>query len=116
MGVAMFVDRVPELAFLNAMLEREQPGPGQFVMTGQWYLQPLPFGVLRQFLPGWSPDEQVAAYAIVGGIPAYLSWLNPRQTLTTNIKNVMIILCKVSGYPPHPIYQKGLTTCTPAYN
>jgi hypothetical protein len=73
---------------MELLLGRQSPLFGR--MTGQWYLQPLPFGVLRQFLPGWSPDEQVAAYAIVGGIPAYLSWLNPRQTLTTNIKNVML--------------------------
>jgi uncharacterized protein len=73
---------------MELLLGRQSPLFGR--MTGQWYLQPLPFGVLRQFLPGWSPEEQVAAYAIVGGIPAYLSWLNPRQTLTTNIKNVML--------------------------
>ncbi len=73
---------------MELLLGRQSPLFGR--MTGQWYLQPLPFGVLRQFLPGWSPDEQVAAYAIVGGIPAYLSWLNPRQTLTTNIKHVML--------------------------
>jgi hypothetical protein len=28
----MFIDRVPELAFLNTILERQHPGPGQFVM------------------------------------------------------------------------------------
>jgi hypothetical protein len=28
----MFIDRVPELAFLNAVLKRQHPGPGQFVM------------------------------------------------------------------------------------
>lgn len=56
------------------------------IIVATWLLT----GVLRQFLPGWSPEEQVAAYAIVGGIPAYLSWLNPRQTLTTNIKNAML--------------------------
>jgi uncharacterized protein len=73
---------------MELLLGRQSPLFGR--MTGQWYLQPLRFGALRQFLPSWSPEEQVAAYAIVGGIPAYLSWLNPRHGLTTNIKQVML--------------------------
>ncbi|NTU80644.1 MAG: ATP-binding protein [Chloroflexales bacterium] len=73
---------------MELLLGRQSPLFGR--MTGQWNLLPLAFGTLRQFLPAWSPEEQVAAYAIVGGIPAYLSWLNPRQTLTTNIKHVML--------------------------
>src|SRR5215471_18514974 len=28
----MFVDRVQELSFLNSLLERTHPGPGQFIM------------------------------------------------------------------------------------
>lgn len=35
-------------------------------------LRPLPFGTLREVFPGWSPAERVAAYAVCGGIPAYL--------------------------------------------
>ena len=73
---------------MELLLGRQSPLFGR--MTGQWYLQPLRFGALRQFLPAWSPEEQVAAYAIVGGIPAYLAWLNPRHGLTTNIKQVML--------------------------
>ncbi|NTU80673.1 MAG: ATP-binding protein [Chloroflexales bacterium] len=73
---------------MELLLGRQSPLFGR--MTGQWHLLPLAFGTLREFLPRWSPEEQVAAYAIVGGIPAYLSWLNPRQSLTTNIKHVML--------------------------
>jgi uncharacterized protein len=54
-------------------------------MTGQWHLQPLPFGALRQFFPTWSPEEQVAAYAIIGGVPAYLRWFDPALSLVENI-------------------------------
>lgn len=35
-------------------------------------LRPLHFGHLAALLPEWSPAERVAAYAICGGIPAYL--------------------------------------------
>jgi hypothetical protein len=36
-------------------------------LTGQWHLHPLPFDGLREFLPNWSADERVAAYAVVVG-------------------------------------------------
>lgn len=36
-------------------------------------LRPLPFGTLTEIFPEWSPDERVAAYAVCGGIPAYLT-------------------------------------------
>lgn len=59
-------------------------------MTGQWRLQPLPFGTLRLFLPQWTPEEQVAAYAIVGGVPAYLAWLDSDRSLAESIRTLML--------------------------
>lgn len=69
---------------METLLAHQSPLFGR--MTGQWHLQPLPFGVLRQFFPSWSPEEQVAAYAIVGGVPAYLRWFDPDHTLVENIR------------------------------
>jgi AAA+ ATPase superfamily predicted ATPase len=69
---------------METMLSRQSPLFGR--MTGQWRLQALPFGALRQFFPLWSPEEQVAAYAIVGGVPAYLRWFDPAQSLAENIR------------------------------
>ncbi len=59
-------------------------------LTGQWHLQPLSFANLREFLPNWSDEERVAAYAIVGGIPAYLNWLDPELSLVDNIRRVIL--------------------------
>jgi AAA+ ATPase superfamily predicted ATPase len=73
---------------MELLFGRQSPLFGR--MTGQWRLLPLPFGILNQFLPNWSPEELVATYAIVGGVPAYLAWLNPTQTLVENIKQVML--------------------------
>jgi uncharacterized protein len=56
-------------------------------MTGQWRLQPLPFGALRTFLPVWPPDQQVAVYAMVGGVPAYLSWFRVERSLLENVRD-----------------------------
>ncbi|HEU5099382.1 MAG TPA: ATP-binding protein [Roseiflexaceae bacterium] len=56
-------------------------------MTGQWRLQALPFGALREFLPGWPADQQVAVYAMVGGVPAYLSWFRTDRSLLENVRD-----------------------------
>jgi AAA+ ATPase superfamily predicted ATPase len=55
-------------------------------LTGQWHLQPLAFATLPEFLPSWSAEERVAAFAIVGGVPAYLKWLDPELSLLENIR------------------------------
>jgi AAA+ ATPase superfamily predicted ATPase len=72
---------------MELLLGRQSPIYGR--LTGQWLLRPLPFGTLRAFFPAWSPAEQVAAYAVVGGVPAYLRWLDPAQTLVENIRQLI---------------------------
>jgi len=73
---------------METLLSHQSPLFGR--MTGQWHLQPLSFSSLLEFLPGWSAEERVAAYAIVGGVPAYLEWLDPSRSLTQNIREVML--------------------------
>jgi AAA+ ATPase superfamily predicted ATPase len=72
---------------MELLLGRQSPIYGR--LTGQWLLRPLPFGTLRAFFPAWSPAEQVAAYAIVGGVPTYVRWLDPAQTLVENIRQLI---------------------------
>ena len=59
-------------------------------LTGQWYLEPLPFAALRAFFPGWSAEERLAAFGIVGGVPAYLKWLDPDLSLSDNIRRIIL--------------------------
>jgi len=59
-------------------------------MTGQWRIQPLPFGALRTFLPGWPADQLIAVYAMVGGVPAYLSWFRADRSLLANVRDGML--------------------------
>jgi uncharacterized protein len=59
-------------------------------MTGQWCMQPLPFSALRALLPGWPADQQVAMYALVGGVPAYLSWFRADRSLLENVRDGML--------------------------
>jgi AAA+ ATPase superfamily predicted ATPase len=41
------------------------------------------------FAPYGSADERVAIYAVAGGIPAYLKWLDPELNLEDNIRKVI---------------------------
>lgn len=73
---------------METMLAGSSPLFGR--MTGQWLLRPLPFGTLPAFLPHWSAEELVATYAIVGGVPAYLEWLQPERGLVGNLRDVIL--------------------------
>ncbi len=66
------------------MMSYQAPLYGRF--TGQILLKPLPFAALAEFFPTYSAEERVAAYACLGGVPAYLEWINPQQSLVANIK------------------------------
>jgi uncharacterized protein len=73
---------------METLQARQSPLFGR--LTGQWWLQPLPFAALQEFLPGWSVEERVAAYAVVGGVPAYLEWLDPNLSLSDNVRQVIL--------------------------
>jgi AAA+ ATPase superfamily predicted ATPase len=73
---------------METLQARQSPLFGR--LTGQWHLRPLAFANLREFLPSWSAEERVAAYAVVGGVPAYLEWLDPARSLSDNIREVIL--------------------------
>lgn len=73
---------------METLQSRQSPLFGR--LTGQWWLQPLPFAALQEFLPDWSADERVAGYAVVGGVPAYLEWLDPALSLSDNVRQVIL--------------------------
>jgi hypothetical protein len=73
---------------MELLLARQSPLFGRF--TGQWHLEPLGFAHLREFFPTWSAAERVAVYAMVGGVPAYLEWLDPQRSLNANILEIML--------------------------
>ena len=73
---------------MEALQSQQSPLFGR--LTGQWRLGPLPFDALAEFLPSWSMPDRVRTWAIVGGVPAYLEWLDPRRSLLENLRDVML--------------------------
>jgi AAA+ ATPase superfamily predicted ATPase len=73
---------------METLLAQGSPLFGRF--TGQIHLEPLAFHNLRLFVPNWTADERVGLYAIVGGVPAYLEWINPQVNLSKNLRTVFL--------------------------
>jgi AAA+ ATPase superfamily predicted ATPase len=66
----------------------QAPLYGRF--TAQLPVEPLPFAALRSFLPRYTAAERVAAYAVVGGIPAYLERFRDTETIGANIQRLFV--------------------------
>jgi uncharacterized protein len=53
--------------------------------TGQYLLEPLQFKDARLFYSAFNLEDQVRAYAVYGGTPAYLNTIQPSNPLEENI-------------------------------
>jgi hypothetical protein len=73
---------------MERLLNLQSPLYGRF--TGRWHLRPLPFRALSAFSPKWSAEERVTIYATVGGIPAYLEWLDSKLSYHDNLRHVLL--------------------------
>lgn len=58
--------------------------------TGSWLLEPFRFRDARLFLPTWTTDAQLSAWAVFGGVPAYLQLLNAGASLRENIESLVL--------------------------
>lgn len=54
--------------------------------TGSLQLQPFPFTELSGFLPSWSAEDLIRAYAVFGGVPYYLDALDAEAGIAENIE------------------------------
>lgn len=53
-------------------------------------LQPLPFAATAGFFSNYQPDERVAVYAMLGGIPAYWELFEPKANVDHNIRELFL--------------------------
>lgn len=54
--------------------------------TGQIQLRPLPLRAASAFFPDYAPAQQIEAYAVLGGTPAYLIQFDSQEPLLANIE------------------------------
>ncbi len=73
---------------MKALSGEDSPLYGR--ITGEWQLRPLSFHTLRHFFPSWDAAERIALHSITGGVPAYLSWLDPQRSLDENLAEVLL--------------------------
>ncbi len=53
--------------------------------TGQWKVEPMAFGEMPKFFPGYSMRELIEAYGAVDTIPAYLAKFDPTLDVWGNV-------------------------------
>ena len=73
-----------------AMMERETLAHGSPLYgrrTGQLKLEPFPFREARKFFPRYGLEDQIRAFAILGGIPYYLSRFDDGVPLLENVRD-----------------------------
>lgn len=58
--------------------------------TAKLHIKPLSFATMRAYFPRWSAAERVAAYAIVGGVPAYWRLFDDAESIAVNVKRQML--------------------------
>jgi hypothetical protein len=72
------------------MMEREvlaYKAPLYGRRTGQLLLGPLDFGASSKFFPNYRLEEKITAYAILGGVPAYLLEFTDKKSIGGNVRD-----------------------------
>ena len=85
------------------LMSYQAPLYGRF--TAHLPVDPLPFSALSDFLPHYSAAERVAAYAVTGGVPAYLERFDDRRSLTENIRE--LFMQRTSIFRTEPLFLIG---------
>ena len=73
--------------------------------SNQLHLQPLPFGVTKNAFPRYSAVDRVGIYAMFGGIPAYWERIDPRRSVSDNIKNQVLTAGNLMQSEPRLLLQ-----------
>ncbi len=76
-----------------SFFEREVVGYGAVSYgrrTGSLRLEPFAWSSIEPFLPGWSVEDRIRAWAVYGGMPYYLDELDPSNDLSGNIVRTIL--------------------------
>ncbi|MBV9356209.1 MAG: ATP-binding protein, partial [Chloroflexi bacterium] len=59
--------------------------------AGQLRLRPFKARDVGLFLPSWTAEAKIAAYAVFGHMPYYLAQVRPNESLSDNILNIVLM-------------------------
>jgi AAA+ ATPase superfamily predicted ATPase len=76
------------IAFMSEVLAERNPLYGR--QSAVLDVGPLPFRDAAQFFVNWTPEERVRGYCALGGMPYYLSLVDPTDTLADNIQRLLL--------------------------
>ena len=55
--------------------------------TGQWLVDEFKIYILKQYFKNYSNEDIIRTYGVIGGVPGYITRLDPNTPLLENIKN-----------------------------
>jgi AAA+ ATPase superfamily predicted ATPase len=58
--------------------------------TGSLKLQPFRWPEVREFVPDWSAEDRIRAWAVFGGMPYYLKEIDPERDLAEAIRRAVL--------------------------
>ena len=67
----------------DELLSEKNPLYGR--ATGVWRMEPLGYEEAVGFFPEWTPQQQLKAYGILGGVPHYLRQFDPDVSIRENV-------------------------------
>jgi uncharacterized protein len=76
------------IGMLTQLTEYQAPLYGR--LTAQFPLLPLGYGDIGDFLANYNIYRQLAVYAIVGGVPAYLERWDDRESVRANVERLFL--------------------------
>lgn len=74
-------------SYIRFFVDNVLSGPAYGRNTGALQLQPLGYRQMGALFPSWSHEDQIRAWAVVGGVPHYALQLEPDRSLEWNIQN-----------------------------
>lgn len=99
-----------KISFMEELLAERNPLHGR--QTLELDVGPLSFREAAQFFPGWSPDDQLYAYGVFGGVPYYLDLCDPGVSLEENVRDLVLEKGAPLSDEPSHILQAELQTVT----
>jgi uncharacterized protein len=99
-----------KIAFMEELLGEKNPLHGR--QTLDLDVGPLDFREAAEFFPGWAPEEQLRAYAVLGGIPYYLNLCDPSATLEQNLLDLVLTTGAPLADEPNNLLQAELRDVT----